>query len=135
MKIWEIQTGECIQTITEHKNWVHSVIFSLDGHTLLSGSQDGTIHVWNIHEHKLIKSFEEDADEVLSIAFSPDRQLIASGIHDGMIRLRNMHTGESELPLSLKVSKPYEGMNITAALGLTEDQRANLKALGAIEIG
>lgn len=135
VKIWEIQTGECIQTITEHKNWVHSVIFSLDGHTLFSGSQDGTIHLWNIHEHKLIKSFEEDADEVLSIAFSPDRQLIASGIHDGMIRLRNMHTGESELPLSLKVSKPYEGMNITAVVGLTEDQRANLRALGAIEIG
>ncbi|WP_026735233.1 pentapeptide repeat-containing protein [Fischerella sp. PCC 9605] len=135
VKIWEMSKGECIKTITEHNNWVHSVIFSLDGHTLISGSQDGSVHLWNIHEDKLIKSFQEDADEVLSVAFSPDRQLIAAGIHDGMIRLRNMHNDELKPPLSLKIPKPYEGMNITGVIGLTEDQRANLRALGAVELG
>ncbi len=134
VRIWDVQTGECVKILIANNNWVHSVIFSPDGHMLISGSQDGTINLWSIHEQKIIKSFKEDADEVLSVAFSSDKQLIATGIHDGMIQLRNMHKGKLEQPLSLKIPKPYEGMNITGVIGLTEDRRSNLRALGAGEM-
>lgn len=58
----------------------------------------------------------------------------ASGIDDGIIRLRSMDRREFEIPLSLKIPKPYEGMNITSVIGLTEEQKRNLRALGAIEV-
>ena len=79
VKIWDVHTGECIKTLTAHKNWVHSVAFSSDGQILVSGCQDGTIYLWNVRDHKPIKFFQEDADEVLSVAFSSDGQRIASG--------------------------------------------------------
>ncbi len=134
VKIWDVHTGECIKTLTGHKNWVHSVAFSSDGQILLSGCQDGTIYLWNVRDQKPIKFFQEEADEVLSVAFSPDGQQIASGIDNGIIQLRNMDKGEFERPVSLKIPKPYEGMNITGVFGLTEDQRRNLRSLGAIEV-
>ena len=56
------------------------------------------------------------------------------GIDNGIIQLRSMDKGEFELPVSLKIPKPYEGMNITSVVGLTEDQRRNLRSLGAIEV-
>ena len=134
VKIWDVCSGECIKTLTGHQNWVHSVIFSPDGQMLVSGGQDGTIYLWNVRDNQPIKSFQEDADEVLSVAFSPDGQIIASGSDDGIIQIRSMDKGEFELPISLKIPKPYEGMNITGVIGLTEDQRQNLRALGAIEV-
>ena len=33
----------------------------------------------------------------------------------------------------MRVSRPYEGMNITDVKGLTEQQKATLKTLGAVE--
>jgi hypothetical protein len=35
--------------------------------------------------------------------------------------------------MKLKLPKPYDGMNITGVTGLTEEQKAALKALGAVE--
>ncbi|MBD2775981.1 eIF2A-related protein [Iningainema tapete] len=134
VKIWDVRTGECIKTLTRHKNWVHSVAFSSDGHMLVSGCQDGTIYLWNVSDYKPIKSFHEDANEVLSVACSPDGKLIATGINNGIIRLRSMNKGGFEQPISLNIPKPYEGMNITSVIGLTEDQKRNLRALGAIEV-
>ncbi|MBD2520675.1 hypothetical protein H6G93_38215 [Nostoc sp. FACHB-973] len=34
---------------------------------------------------------------------------------------------------TLRADRPYEGMNITEVTGITEAQKATLKALGAIE--
>jgi hypothetical protein len=42
-----------------------------------------------------------------------------------------MHT--HELRKTLVIEKPYERMNIAQVTGLTEAQRAQLSALGAIE--
>ncbi|MBO3459082.1 pentapeptide repeat-containing protein [Aetokthonos hydrillicola Thurmond2011] len=132
VKIWDVNTGECIKTLTRHKNWVHSVVFSPDGQILVSGCHDGTVYLWNVRDGQPIKSFQEAADEVLSVAFSSNSQLIASGIGDGIIQIRSRDKGEFEQPLSLKISKPYQGMNITGVIGLTEDQKLNLRALGAV---
>lgn len=134
VKIWDVSTGECIKTLTKHQNWVHSVVFSSDGQMLVSGCQDGTIYFWNLYGDQPIKSLEQDADEVLCVAFSPDNQFIASGIGDGIIQITSKDKGEFKHPFSLKIPKPYEGMNISGVIGLMEDQKLSLRALGAIEL-
>jgi hypothetical protein len=50
---------------------------------------------------------------------------------DGTIKLWDIHTGECLR--TLRPPRPYEGMNITGATGLTDAQRETLKQLGAIE--
>ncbi|HEY9656859.1 MAG TPA: hypothetical protein V6C65_00240, partial [Allocoleopsis sp.] len=56
---------------------------------------------------------------------------LLSGSADETIRLWNVPTGECLK--TLRVDRPYEGMNITGVTGITEAQKATLKALGAIE--
>jgi WD40 repeat protein len=72
---------------------------------------------------------------VTSIAFSPDGQVLASNSNDSTIKLWDVNRG-----LCLKTikscnpdEKPYNGMNISNVIGLTESQKTTLKALGAIE--
>jgi WD40 repeat protein len=68
---------------------------------------------------------------VRSVAFSPDGKTLASSSEDETIKLWNPNTGECITTLA---DRPYEGMNITGIIGLTESQKAELKALGAVEI-
>jgi len=44
LTIWEIDTGECLQTLRGHSKAVYTVI--LCGDKLISGSSDNTIKVW-----------------------------------------------------------------------------------------
>jgi WD40 repeat protein len=67
----------------------------------------------------------------LGVAFSPDGSSVASIGKEGFLCIWNIRTGEQTHVL--KAPLPYEGMNITGVTGITDAQRAALKALGAVE--
>ncbi len=45
IKIWNIDTGECLKTLKGHKDDVRCLM-SLDSDTFVSGSWDKTIKIW-----------------------------------------------------------------------------------------
>ena len=47
IKVWDVATGACVQTLEEHTNSVSSVCVSADGSRLFSMGYDGTIKVWS----------------------------------------------------------------------------------------
>ncbi len=62
-------------------------------------------------------------------AWSAGTKMASCG-DDGGITLWDLHSGE---PLrTLRRDRPYERLNITGVQGLTEAQKATLRALGAI---
>src|SRR5262249_25543484 len=61
----------------------------------------------------------------------PDGQMLVSSSGDQTIKLWDVQTGECLNTLSAE--KPYAGMNITGARGLSEAQQAALRSLGAVE--
>jgi WD40 repeat protein len=130
VKIWDIQSGQCLHTFQEHRNQIWSVAFSPDGQKLASGSDDQTVKIWDIKTGKCLHTFQGHTNWVRSIAFSPNGRTLASASADGTIRLWNVQLGQHLA--TLKTPKPYEGTNITGAIGLTAAQKASLIALGAI---
>ncbi len=130
IRLWNVCTGQCLRTLQD-MGCVHSVSFSPDGQTLVSGSQDHTIRLWDVGTGQCLKTLHGHTSWVRSVVFSPDGQTLASGSEDETIKLWDVETGECQK--TLKASRPYEGMNISGTTGLTEAQKATLKALGAVE--
>jgi WD40 repeat protein/transcriptional regulator with XRE-family HTH domain len=131
VRLWEVSTGQCLKTLSDHTNWVSSVAFSPDGRFLASGSNDQTVRLWDVNTGQSLKTLSGHTNWVWSVAFSPDGRLLASGSADATIKLWDVQTGECLK--TLQPERPYERMNITGATGLTQAQKAALKALGAIE--
>ena len=81
-----------IASLTGHTDRVHSVAFSPDGRTLLSGSYDGTARLWDVATRRQIGAPLNGHGEVYSVAFSPNGNVVATGAEDGMVRLWDVAT-------------------------------------------
>ncbi|MDE0466764.1 MAG: sigma-70 family RNA polymerase sigma factor [Candidatus Poribacteria bacterium] len=91
IRLWDVETGRNIETLTGHKNGVFSVAFSPDGEKLASGALDDTVKLWNVLTGRNLQTFKH-RERVFSVAFSPDGKLLAGGAWRG-IKLWNVETG------------------------------------------
>ena len=130
LRLWDAQSGDCVRTLKGHTNWIWSVAFSSQGHLLASGSADKTVKLWNAHDGRCLKTLIGHANVVRSLAFNPKGDCLASASEDETIKLWDVETGECFK--TLRCDRPYEGMDITGASGLTDAQKATLQVLGAI---
>jgi WD40 repeat protein len=128
--LWDLVIGKCLKVLQGHGDKVMDLALSPDGNTLASASLDRTIKLWNSKTGECLRTLEGHTYWVLSIDFSPDGLTLISSSKDETIRLWDVTTGQC---LKILTGKPYEGMNITGIKGLTEAEKATLKALGAIE--
>ena len=94
IKIWDLNTGQEICTLTEHTDAVVSLIASPDGKTLLSGSADNTIKIWNLSTSQVIHTLTGHTYSVLCLAISPDGTRLASGAADSTIIVWDLNTYE-----------------------------------------
>jgi WD40 repeat protein/transcriptional regulator with XRE-family HTH domain len=140
IRLWNVQNGECFKVLKGHNKGVLATSFSPvrgaspeeTGRTLATSSEDKTVKVWDIDTALCIGTLQGHSDEVSAVDFSPTGHLLASGSQDETIKLWGVTTGENLQ--TLKADSPYEGMNITGIRGLSEAQKASLRALGAQEL-
>ena len=130
--MWKVGTGQCLQTLQGQSSWGESVAFSPDGQILVGSGDDQTVKLWEVRTGQCLQTLRGHTDKVWSVAFSSDGQTLVSGSQDETVKIWNVKTGECLK--TLVAARPYEGMNITGVTGLTEAQKAMLKALGAVEI-
>ena len=131
VRLWDIDRAETRFRLQGHSDIVRPVAFSHDGCTLLSAGNDMTVRLWNIHDGSLLGVLEGHTGWVFSADFSPDDRLIASGSGDETIKIWDVQSGFCLK--TLPMPKPYEGVEITGATGITGAQRSALKMLGAVE--
>jgi len=58
VRLWDVDRGVCIHTLTRHQEPVYSVAFSPDGKFLASGSFDKCVHIWNVESGALVHSYK-----------------------------------------------------------------------------
>lgn len=100
IKLWDISTGDCLQTLQGHDNWVWTLAFSPDGNLLASGSGDHTIKLWHLATGQCIQTLQGHTSRIWSIAFSPRGDVLASGSSDQTVKLWDVRTGECRQTLA-----------------------------------
>ena len=113
IRLWSVANRRLQDTLFGHTDWTFALLFSADGKTLVSGSQDRTIRLWDVRTGELKCILEEHRDDVNSVVLSPDGKILASGSDDGTIQLWDMHTGEMLAILEGPAKFP-EGINAIA---------------------
>lgn len=130
VRLWSIHSGKCLHHLTGHTDWVRCVAFSPSGQLLASASADLTARLWDVATGKCLGILRGHVSAILSIAFSINGKVLATSSSDNTIRLWDVETRSC---LKIFNDRPYESMNITGVKGLTEAEKATLRALGAIE--
>ena len=106
IRVWNVDTGECILALKGHTNGVTTVAFNPDGTKIVSGSYDKSIKIWNVNTGECILTLKGTVnsyglpDYVNSVAFHPDGTKIASASSD-----RNYHVGSVRV---WNIDKPIE---------------------------
>ena len=79
VKIWDALSGQLVNTLTGHHDWVYSVAFSPDNSKIVSGSHDNTVKIWDVLSGQLVNTLTGHHYAVSGMAFSLDSYKIISG--------------------------------------------------------
>jgi WD40 repeat protein len=101
IRLWNLETGECFQTLEGHNRRIWSVAYSPFtepskplANLLVSRSDDHTIKVWQVDTGKCLQTLRGHLNWVNSIAISPNGKLLVSGGGDNTVRVWDIDTGE-----------------------------------------
>ena len=94
--IWDLETGEILQTLKHGGEYVNSVAFSPDGRFLATGSNDpnGYIQIWDTESGKCVSFLKGHDDDVLSVSYSKDGSRLLSSSYDKTARLWDIASGK-----------------------------------------
>jgi len=110
---------------------VSAVTWAPSGQRLISGDSDGRLRWWEVESGQCVQVRQAHQGAVQALKVSPDGSRLASCGDDGAINIWDLERGEHLR--TLRRDRPYERLDITGIQGLTEAQKATLRALGAIE--
>src|SRR2546421_313921 len=129
--VWDARSGERLAALQGLAGVLDAVAWHPVGDRLLRGGRDGRRRRWGLPSGACLRVREAHQGKVQALKVSPDGKRIASCCDDGSIRLWELHSGEHVR--TLRRDRPYERLTITGIRGLTEAQKASLRALGALE--
>ncbi len=93
LRLWEIESGRELRTISGVGRGFNSVAICADGKTALSGGVDKTLRVWNLFNGRELRILSGHTGAVTSVAFSPDCKTAISGSWDNTVRLWEVESG------------------------------------------
>jgi len=87
IRIWNIESGECTQTLEGHTEKVTSAIFTPNNRNIISCSKDNTVRLWEIISGGNIRTFKGHSEPVHCLACNDTVECIISGSSDCTIHV------------------------------------------------
>lgn len=87
LRVWDVQAGTSLRTLTGHKGPITSTAISSDGKWVLSGSVDRTVRLWDADSGAELHRFTGHSAEVTAVDFSPGGRRALSAAKDGTVRV------------------------------------------------
>jgi periodic tryptophan protein 2 len=96
IKLWDIKTGFCNVTFTEHTSGVTACEFAKKGDVLFTSSLDGSIRAWDLKRHRNFKTFTAPTRlSFSSLAVDPSGEVVCAGSLDSFdIHIWSVQTGQ-----------------------------------------
>ena len=91
IQVWNVDTGELLNTFTGNTHRIEGLTFSPDNRTLVSGDTNETIRLWDLKANSARVISKGIYTSSYTLAFSPNGELIAAGNDDGKIQLFNIN--------------------------------------------
>ncbi len=129
--VWDVHSGERLYALSELSGITYALAWDASGAVLVSGGGDGMLRWWDLQHGECVRVRKAHQGAVQSLKSSPDGQRLASCGDDGAINIWELESGERLR--TLRRDRPYERLDITGIRGVTQAQKASLRALGAIE--
>ncbi|MFL5653782.1 MAG: WD40 repeat domain-containing protein [Ktedonobacteraceae bacterium] len=130
--VWDARSGayrgEPLYVLRERSEIVYALAWSPTGAMLIGGGSDGVLRWWDVERGECVQTRQ---GTVQSLKASPDGRRLSSCGDDGAITIWDLASGEHLR--TLRRDRPYERLTITGIRGLSEAQKASLRAVGAFE--
>ena len=94
IRVWDINSGQCILTLRGHTNGVSAVTITPDGTKIISASHDKTLKVWDINSGQCILTLRGHTNGVSAVTITPDGTKAVSGSKDGDLIVWDLNSGK-----------------------------------------
>ena len=89
--VWDLASGEVVQQLEGHQEWITAVVVSPDGRQVLSTDAAGTAILWDLKSGVEIRRFDNSGTEIF---FLPDGQTALVSTLDFSLALWDLASGE-----------------------------------------
>lgn len=94
IKLWDAQSGECLQSFEGHTGSIYSVAFNPEGTRVISGADDNNIKLWDVQSGECLQIFEGHTSMLWNVAFNSEGTHVISGASDNSIKLWDINSGD-----------------------------------------
>ncbi|MEM0979988.1 MAG: AAA family ATPase [Cyanobacteria bacterium P01_H01_bin.58] len=129
---WDIAQQTLTDTWQKKDRLIHCVTQDSQHQPLAIISDTQSIEIWNLATDTCCAHLPLHEESLWHVSTSPDGQSLVSASQEGTIRVWSLPDGA--LQGELWVDRPYEGMQIGGAMGLTDSERQLLYSLGATDL-
>jgi WD40 repeat protein len=135
IRVWDTATGQLLETWPTPNGVFLSLAVHPAGKLMAAGAEDQMIYLLDLPSGQVRGVLAGHSEMVSSVKFSQDGCLLLSASRDETVKLWQVDaaTGHGGCCQTLIPPGPYTGMQIAGVTGLSEAQKAALKALGAVE--
>ncbi len=95
VRLWNVDTGHCIQTMLGHTGGVRDVSISPDGLCVASVSMDRQVRLWDAKTGNCIKILTAMEWKYFKLYFSLDNQFFAELVDNNIVDLWKLYFGEN----------------------------------------
>jgi WD40 repeat protein len=128
---WDLATwGELGRWHHPEGHWLHRVMLDPNSEILAISSNFSNLEVWAAKHNQCRHLLVGHTHDIWQVFVSPDRRYIATASQDDEIRVWQLDLGSCQQVL--RPDRPYEGVNIRGASGLSEPETTMIRSMGAI---